>query len=86
MLNSMVAGCAAGSLLGLRGGGLSAAASACGLFAGVQFVHQLGFSPELNSPLAGPLTPPTNIPEPISYAKDYLHGNGERSNTSKGAW
>jgi len=46
----------------LRSGGLSAAASACGLFAGVQFIHQLGFAPESSSPLAGPLTPPTNIP------------------------
>ena len=78
MANSMFAGCVAGSLLGLRSsrGGLSTAASACGLFAGVQFVYQLGFDPDGTSPLSMPLTPPSNIPEPISYAKDYLHGNG----------
>ena len=73
MANSMFAGCVAGSLLGLRSGGISTAASACGLFAGVQFVYQLGFDPEGTSPLSKPLTPPSNIPEPISYAKDYLH-------------
>lgn len=78
MLNPMMAGCAAGSLLGLRSGGLPAAASGCGLFAGVQFIYQLGFDPDSGSALSGPLTPPSNIPEPISYAKDYLHSNGER--------
>tara|TARA_B100000768_G_C11082837_1_gene291566 strand:- start:143 stop:292 length:150 start_codon:yes stop_codon:yes gene_type:complete len=44
----------------------------------VQFVYQLGFDPDSGSPLSTPLTPPSNIAEPISYAKDYLHSNGER--------
>ena len=68
--NPVVAGCLSGSLMGIRAGSLSTAASACGLFAGVQFVAQLGIVE--GSPLGSGLTPPSNLPEPVSYAKEYL--------------
>ena len=80
MANPVLAGCAAGSLMGIRTGSLSTAASACGLFAGVQFVAQLGIVE--GSPLGSGLTLPSHVKgqpagsglplEPVSYAKEYL--------------
>ena len=42
-VNPVLAGCAAGSVLGVRSGRISHALAGCGLFAGVQGFAQLGF-------------------------------------------
>lgn len=46
VFNSVIAGCAAGSVMGARNGSLPTAAAGCGLFGGVQFLAQFGLSTE----------------------------------------
>lgn len=42
--NSVIAGCAAGSVMGVRTGSLTNAAAGCGMFGGMQLLAQFGLS------------------------------------------